>query len=125
MIKFTIQGELTDLNNYTNAQRTNYRVGNRIKQDNTVKVHAACLHLGGVELKLPVKIKYEWYAKNKRKDMDNIAFAKKFIQDGMMSAEVIKNDGWSEIAGWSEIFFIDKDNPRIEVTIYENGEYDD
>ena len=58
-----------------------------------------------------------YYCKNKRKDMDNIAAAKKFIFDGLVTAGKLKNDGWNEIGGWTEEFKIDKKNPRIEVQI--------
>ena len=59
---------------------------------------------------------------NKRKDKDNIAFAKKFILDGMIQAKLIQNDGWKEISGFTDEFHVDKNNPRVEVTIYEFNE---
>jgi Holliday junction resolvase RusA-like endonuclease len=41
------------------------------------------------------------------------------IQDALVKAKVLKNDGWKEITGFQDNFFVDKDNPRIEVEIQE------
>ena len=50
---------------------------------------------------------------------DNIAFAKKFIQDALVETGVLRNDGWSEIEGFTDNFALDPKNPRVEVTIEE------
>ena len=68
----------------------------------------------------PVKmafIEFTWIEKGKRRDPDNIAMAKKFILDGMVHAGVLENDGWGQIAGWSDEFKIDKARPGVEVTL--------
>lgn len=66
-----------------------------------------------------VNIKYRFYEPNKRRDKDNIsAVAHKFIQDALVSAGVLKDDGWDYIEGFSDEFFLDRHNPRIEVYIY-------
>lgn len=36
-----------------------------------------------------------------------------------MDTRVLKNDGWKEITGFSDEFFVDVNNPRIEVEIEE------
>ena len=66
-----------------------------------------------------VRLDIRWYSKNKKKDPDNIAAGVKFIFDGLVAAGVIKNDGWEENGGWSNSFYVDKDNPRIEIDIEE------
>ena len=65
----------------------------------------------------PVHISITWYCKNKKKDPDNIAFAKKFILDGLVKAGVLENDGWKQIEGFTDKFEVDKKNPRVEVLI--------
>lgn len=117
MIRVTILGELTDLNTFINKQRINKYAGNKIKQDNTQKVALAFSQIP--ILTTPINLKINWYCKNKRKDKDNIAFAIKFILDGMISAKVIENDGWKEIGDFKHKFYVDKDNPRIEIEISE------
>ena len=63
----------------------------------------------GFEFKAqPTHFKFEWFVKNKRKDKDNISFAKKYIFDGMVQAGLISNDGWKQIGDWKETFQVDK-----------------
>ena len=74
----------------------------------------------GVKIDKPVFMEYRWYERNKRRDLDNISsFGRKVIQDSLVYAHVLKNDGWKEIKGFSDTFFLDADNPRIEVFIRE------
>ena len=118
-MKLTIQGELTDLNSYINAERRNLHIAAKIKRDETARVSSECMASGifNKRLKVPVFLKITWYCKNKRKDRDNICFAKKFICDGLVLARVIPNDGWNDIVGFSDTFEIEKKHPRVEVDI--------
>ena len=117
-MKLIIPGELTDLNTYISAERSNRYAGAKIKREMTdyITMLAKCLK---TQFRVPVRITYHWYCKNKRKDKDNIAFAKKFIQDGLVNAGVLKNDGWNDIEDFKDRFYIDKANPRVEVEITE------
>jgi hypothetical protein len=36
-------------------------------------------------------------------------------------AKILKNDGWNDIIGFEDIFYIDKKNPRIVVEIEEES----
>lgn len=113
--KFVIEGELTDLNTHLGAANTNRYIANSIKQDETDRVGWACKSIGPITE--PVRLKFTWYCKNKRKDPDNIVFAKKYILDGLVSVGVLENDGWNQIIGWDEEWFVDKENPRVEVEL--------
>lgn len=114
--KFIIEGCLPSLNEYTNANRTNKYAGAKLKKQATqLVVLYAKTQLQGEYEQIELCITY--YCKNKRKDPDNVAFAKKFILDGLQESGHLKNDGWNNILGWSERFEIDKDRPRIEVEI--------
>lgn len=63
-------------------------------------------------------MKYTWYERNRRRDKDNISsFGRKVIQDGLVKAEIIKNDGWAQIEGFSDEFRVDKKHARVEVEI--------
>lgn len=70
---------------------------------------------------LPVDLVFDWYLKDRRKDKDNVAFIKKYIFDGMVDAELIKNDGWKQIGNWKETFGVDKEFERVEITEFEGG----
>ncbi len=66
-----------------------------------------------------MKMLYRWYEPSRRRDLDNIsAFGRKVIQDGLVQAGVLENDGWKQICGFVDEFFVDTEHPRIEVYIY-------
>jgi len=71
-----------------------------------------------------VRLDFRWYEPNRKRDLDNICFAKKFILDALVSNGVIESDGWRGVEGFTDKFFIDKDRPRIEIDIEEVG-YED
>lgn len=66
---------------------------------------------------VPVEISFHWYCRNKRMDPDNISVAKKFVIDGLVYAQVLSDDGWNQVSGFSDDFYIDRENPRVEVVI--------
>lgn len=41
------------------------------------------------------------------------------VQDALVSAGVLKDDGWKHVVGFSDRFDVDKANPHIEVRIRE------
>jgi len=75
MQKLIIEGNLPDLNTYTNANRTNRYAGSSVKKRSTELVALYCkAQLVGKFDK--VKLKIKWYEKNDKKDPDNVVFAK-------------------------------------------------
>ena len=62
---------------------------------------------------------YRYCLKNDIVDKDYAGVAHKFIQDALVKCKVIDNDGWNNIVGFEDHFFIDKHNPRIEVVLEE------
>jgi len=126
--KFTIPGTLPGLNEYINAERGNrYQAAKLRRQTEEMIVMCIWEQMPGlvsqyvVEISEPVHIEYHWYEPNRRRDKDNIAFAKKFVQDALVKAGVLANDGWQEIVSFADRFGIDKDNPRVEVVIERAG----
>lgn len=117
----TIPGRLDNLNDYISACRTNQYKGSKVKASNEHKVLAAIYEqFGRLRIKKPVQMRYRWYEKNKRRDLDNISsFGRKVIQDALVQAKVLENDGWKNIIRFSDEFYLDPDNPRIEVDIEE------
>lgn len=119
--KFTIDGRLDGQNDFIAANRTNPYKGNNMKRNNQQTVMWAIRQqLKKLKIEKPIHIHYKFIEKNKMRDKDNIAsFAMKVIQDALVQVEVIKNDGWKEVESFSCTFGVDKDNPRIEVTLEE------
>lgn len=65
-------------------------------------------------------IEYVFYEENKRRDLDNIAgYFHKIFQDALVDAGIIKNDNWAHIVGFRDDFFVDRNNPRIEINLIE------
>lgn len=77
--------------------------------------------ISDVHFENTVELNFRWYEPNKKRDIDNICFAKKFILDALVNNGTIKSDGWKGVIGFTDSFFIDKKNPRIEVDIQEAG----
>lgn len=119
--RLVINGKLDNLNDYITACRTNQYKGSATKHKNESKVLLAIYEqLGRVRIRKPVYMRYTWYEKNKRRDLDNISsFGRKVIQDALVQAHVLQNDGWKNITGFSDSFKVDADNPRIEIEIIE------
>lgn len=76
--------------------------------------------LRGVKIDRPVIIHYEFYCENKMHDRMNVAsaFIKSF-EDALQKCRVLKNDGWDDVLTPTLSFDIDKQKPRVEVTIEE------
>lgn len=117
--KFTILGRLDGLNNYTVANRTNPYRGGKVKHENEeLVIWSIREQLNGVQIKEPVLIYYCFYEKDNRRDGDNIlSCAAKFIQDSLTKTKVLQEDNRKCIPHFYHDIFIDKENPRIEVTL--------
>lgn len=116
--KLTIPGTLPGLNDYTAANRTNrYAAASMKKRAQTHIGWSIAKHLRNIHITQPVNIKFMWYEPNRKRDKDNIAFAKKFIIDALVNAKVLPNDGWKNVESFSDDFGVDKDDPRVEVEI--------
>ena len=119
--KLIIPDSLPGLNQYQYACRSHFSKGAEMKK-NAIMIVSAYIYqqLKGVKIDKKVKIDYIWYEKNKKRDLDNISsFGRKVIQDALVDNGILKNDGWEDVVGFSDSFYIDKDNPRIEVIISE------
>lgn len=113
-----IQGTMPGLNDFLAAVNKHRLLGNKMKQEQTERVAWAA------KTQLPVftrQIKFTvvYREKNRKRDKDNIAFAKKFILDGLVVAGRIPNDTWEWIDGWTEAFVVDANDPGITVIINE------
>lgn len=118
--RLVIPGSLPGLNEYIEAERRNkYAAANMKRQTESVIISAAKEQLRGVRLTRPVVMCYTWVEKNRRRDRDNVAFARKFVQDALVRCGVLRGDGWKEIAGFTDTFMVDRDRPRVEVTLEE------
>ena len=120
--RMTIPGRLPGLNEYTRACRAHPMAGAKMKREAQDAVlwcaRAARLRPHGGT----VRVRYQFFEAPARKgarlrDKSNIAsFAVKVIEDALVEAGLIPDDGWDEVAGYSCEFARTSD-PRIVVTI--------
>ena len=114
MIAFTIPGRLPDCNTFYRAQRYNQ---GKTKRDADELV-AWCAKAARIKpIESPVRLHITWYEQNAKRDHDNVSFGIKFVQDGLVKAGILQDDGPRYVKGFSHDFEIDRKNPRIEVEI--------
>ena len=116
-----IHGKLDNLNDYIRALDSSRYKGSELKNKNETKVlQEIYSQFGRLRITNPVRMEYTWYEKNRNRDLDNISsFGRKVIQDALVKSKVLQNDGWNHIKGFSDKFYVDAKNPRIEVLIEE------
>lgn len=112
---------LPGLNEYIEAERSHRQKGAAMKRQWQRSVALALRRQLRGPLREPVTMHYTWYERDRRRDKDNIsAFGRKVIQDAMVrDLHALKNDGWSNIDGFSDRFRVDKHHPRVEIEITE------
>jgi len=118
-MRFTIPGELPDLNTIIAESKAHWGSYSSLKRAETERVAWLAKELRRLRSK-PVQralLRITWYCPNRRKDPDNIEAGAKFVLDGLVKAGILQNDGWKQIAGIEHEFRVDPDNPRVEVEI--------
>ena len=85
-----ISMKLPSLNEYVNVCRTNPYKASKFKKNLEEDIGMFIERLPRFER--PVRIHFHWIEGNKRRDLDNVAFAKKFILDSMVKHGKLKDD---------------------------------
>lgn len=121
-MEFTILARLDGLNEYTKACRSNAYVGNKMKMENELIIKAAIKKaiLSPIS-KYPVKLIIDWYEPNRKRDIDNITFATKFILDSLVKTKILQDDSQKYINEIEHHIYVDKNKPHIDVKIIELG----
>ena len=127
--KVIIKGRMTGLNDYINAERTNKFKAAKIKTEAEDIVSLALIRAeeqGTLHSHTePCELWITWVEPNHRRDLDNISFATKFIQDAMVRAGVFPDDGSKYIKLLHHTIAFDPEDPRIEITIRERKAHED
>lgn len=91
--KFEIHRRLPSLNDYIAKCNRNRYAGNKFKRDIQDEISWEInAQLKGVKIDKPVVIYITWIEENKRRDVDNVYSATKYIQDSLVEMGVLKND---------------------------------
>ena len=115
--RFEIGKRLIGLNEYTKQNRTNKYVGAKAKkQEQEYIIWGIKQQLGNVKIEKPVIGHFIWIEENKRRDLDNICFAKKFILDALVEAGVLKDDNRKMVTNFRDDFeYADKSKVIVEL----------
>jgi len=116
-VLLVFEGKLPGLNDYTRACRTNPHVGAAMKKKIEKGILAQLYDYDGPTGIVAANVKFTWFEGNKRRDKDNIAFAKKFVLDALVSKGILKDDGWEGISSFRDFFMVEPGEERVEVEI--------
>lgn len=111
--------KLPSCNNYINACRLNRYAGAKMKADVEDNIGLYLTKLPHFEK--PVKITFEWCEDNKRRDLDGIAFGKKFILDALVKFGVLTDDNRKCVTAFTDNFSYGK-QAKVVLTIEEVNE---
>lgn len=101
-MRIEIPLKLPSCNDYINACRKNKFAGAFMKKKTEEKIKAYLNEIPTYER--PVKIKFTWVEENKRRDLDNICFAKKFILDALVETGKLKDDNRKIVTAFEDSF---------------------
>lgn len=110
-----------DLNDYIHECAKHPHKGAKIKRDyQMIASNAIRTQLPRLKVSNPIVIHYRFYEADKQRDKGNIfSFADKVFEDALQACGVISNDGWTQISNFTHEFYVDKNNPRIEIFLEE------
>lgn len=128
MNRVEIPMRLPSLNDYVDACRTSgvrgyyknkhWNKGNEMKQRVQADIMPYLKKLG--VFNNGIKVEFTWIEPDKRRDLDNICFAKKFILDAMVKGGVIPDDSRKYVTGFRDNFGYSKGEPKVIVEVIED-----
>lgn len=115
-VTIEIPVKLPSLNDYIRSCRGNVYAANNEKRhiEQTIGYYIRQLP----RFEKPVAIDFIWIEENRRRDLDNIAFAKKFILDALVKSGKLKDDNRKFVTAFTDSFRYEKEAGVI-VTIRE------
>ena len=118
-MKYEIPLKLPSLNDYINVCRSNKFQAAKYKA--TIEQEIG-LHLMKMpRWTKPIKIHFHWIEGTKRRDLDNVAFSKKFILDAMVKCGKLHDDNRRYVYAFTDTFgYGDKTKVVLEVIECEN-----
>lgn len=105
MISCEIGMKLPSLNEYINVCRRNrYEAANyKARLESAIGLFIGELP----KFNKPIRIRFHWIEGNKKRDLDNVAFAKKFILDSMVKLGKLEDDTRKHVVGFEDTFSYD------------------
>ena len=103
---FEIHAKLPGLNEYTGANRANRYGAGKLKSstERVIILRAKAARPRLRKIKRPCFFTFTWYEATRRRDKDNVAFAKKFIFDALQKSGILPNDNNDYVVGFADRF---------------------
>lgn len=113
--------KLPSLNEYVRVCRANVYKASKFKREIEDEIGFYIQDLPRFEN--PVAITFHWIEGNAKRDLDNIAYAKKHILDALVKFRKLKDDNRKCVSAFTDKFYYDKETKVIlEIEEVENGE---
>lgn len=110
-MKYEINMKLPSLNDYVRVCRCNKYQAAKFKADIEQEIG---LHLTKMpKWTNPIKIHFHWIEGNKKRDLDNIAFSKKFILDALVKYGKLQDDNRKCVTAFTDTFEYGKETKVI------------
>ena len=93
--------KMPSCNEYINACRSNKYLGAKMKRNIEEQIGIYINHLPRFK---KVKINFLWIEGNKRRDLDGLCFAKKFILDALVKFGKLKDDNRKYVYAFTDSF---------------------
>lgn len=123
VLKISVEGTLPDLNRIIDTakiKKNSYAAYRSMKKDYDFLVRSSCPSTDFLITRIDC-VHMHWVSENRRIDKDNIRAGVKFILDGM-EGKILTKDGYKNVGGFRDTFALDKENPRVEVTLFYQNE---
>lgn len=120
--KIEIPMKLPSINEYIAAckiQKGKWNKGNQMKQDNQKQMIPFFKDLKNFDKR--VKVDFTWVEKDRKRDLDNVCWAKKFILDALVQAKKIPDDSQKYVGDFADHFKLGKEY-KVIVKIKETKE---
>lgn len=104
--RIVIPYRFPSFNVYVNECRKNRFAGANMKKDIEQSIRPYLMDLP--TMKRPVRIDFVWVEQNRKRDPDNLCYARKFILDALVDCGVLVDDSWNYVKGFKDQFEIGK-----------------
>ena len=118
MIRVEIPEKLPGCNEYTKACRANKEYAAKFKRDTEQLIGYYIITLP--KFTKPVKIHFHWIEGTKKRDLDNVCFAKKFILDALVKYGRIADDNRKNVYAFTDTFEYNRGTTKVVLEIEED-----
>ncbi len=120
MIRVEINEKLPSCNEYIKLCRTNKYAAAKMKVE--IEQLIGCYILDLPRYDKPIKIHFHWIEGTKKRDWDNVCFAKKFILDSMVKYKKLSDDNRKIVTAFTDTFEYQRGITKVILEIEKIGE---